>query len=219
MRQCPFLEINRASEAYHLGELRTARNPGDPAHILPPPVPLESRILDVGCGAGQTLLTAYPDRTTFGVDIDLAALRLGKTLTQDVQFACGKAETLPYRNNAFDFFTARVSLAYTNIPASLQEIQRVLKPGGMVWMTLHPMAVPWDLAKSANWKGKIFFGYIVANSLWLHWFRRQFSFLGRNESFQTERGMRRLLTQCGFQQVTAARRQHFVMTAQTRKPG
>ncbi len=205
--------MNRSSEAYHLGELRVAQDRSHPSHILPPPVPAESRTLDVGCGAGQTLLAAYPDRITFGLDIDIEALRLGRTLTRNVRFACGKAEALPYRNNEFDLVTARVSLAYTDIPMSLREIHRVLKPGGTLWMTLHPLSVPWAVAKHAHWKGKIYFAYIVANSMFFHFFHRQFSFFGRYESFQTELGMRRLLTRCGFRGVTVVRGHHFVMTA------
>lgn len=204
-----------ASRAYHLGELKTARDPADPAHILPPPVPLEWHILDVGCGAGQTLLTAYPDRITFGLDIDLEALRLGQTLTRNVRFACGLIETLPYREQAFDCVIARVSLAYTNLTVSLKEIRRVLKPDGSLWMTLHPISVPWGVARIVGWKGKVFFGYVALNSLLFHFFGRQFPFFGRYESFQTERGMRRALSQCGFRDVTLQRGNHFIMTART----
>ncbi len=68
-------------EAYHLDELRIAQDPSHPAHLLPPPVPASHRVLGVGCGAGQILLTAYPEQFTFGIDVDWSALRLGRRLT------------------------------------------------------------------------------------------------------------------------------------------
>jgi hypothetical protein len=41
----------------------------------------------------------------------------------------------------------RVSLPYTNINTSLMKVRRVLRKGGKLWMTLHP----------------IFFAYILLN--------------------------------------------------------
>ncbi len=170
-------------------------------------------MLDIGCGAGQTLIAAYPHQLTFGIDVDLSALRLGRTLTKNVGFACSKAEALPFRPGEFDLVVARVSLAYTDLRRSLTEIRRVLKPGGLLWMTLHPFAIPWTQAKGSNWKGKIFFTYILVNSLLFHLAQRQFSFFGKNESFQTERGIRRALQRYGFTNVVTEQKRHFLVTA------
>ncbi len=156
---------NALSEAYHLGELRIAQDPLHPSHILPPPVPAGTRVLDVGCGAGQTLTVAYPQLETFGIDVDLDALLLGERIAPNVRFTSGRAEQLPFADAQFDLVIARVSLAYTNIRQSLSEINRVLTPGGRLWITLHSFSVPWASAKTSNWKGKIFFAYIVLNSL------------------------------------------------------
>ena len=203
------------SEQYHLGELEVAQDPLHPAHILPPPVPAGSRVLDVGCGAGQTLIAAYGHQLTFGIDIDLSALRLGQTLTKDVAFVCSKAEALPFRPGEFDLVTARVSLAYTDIRRSLKEIRRVLKPRGLLWMTLHPFAIPWEQVKTSGWKGKPFFVYVVLNSALFHLTQRQFPFLGKYESFQTEGGIRRALQRCGFNDVTTRKDRHFLVTARS----
>ena len=170
-------------------------------------------MLDIGCGAGQTLIAAYPHQLTFGIDIDLSALRLGQTLTTDVAFVCSKAEALPFRPGEFDLVTARVSLAYTDIRRSLTEIRRVLKPGGLLWMTLHPFSIPWEQVKTSGWKGKPFFAYIVLNSFLFHLTQRQFPFLGKYESFQTEGGMRRALGRCGFSHVAIRQDRHFLVTA------
>ena len=174
-------------------------------------------MLDLGCGAGQTLIAAYPHRTTYGLDVDLPALKVGKTLSEDVRFCCGRAEALPYSDNAFDFIFARVSLAYTDIAKALSEVRRVLKPGGRLWITLHTWKVPWQAAKRANWRGKLFFTYIVANSLLFHLMQKQLSFLGRYESFQTESGMLRALRSSGFKDVEVTRNRHFLIQARTSK--
>src|SRR2546425_13354624 len=108
------------------------------------------RVQDVGCGVAQTLLTTYPARVTFGLDIDRDALKLGKSLTDRTRFVCGRAEALPWSNAQFDMVIARVSLAYTNINASLREIHRVLRRGGHPLMALHPLFVPWGQARGRN---------------------------------------------------------------------
>jgi SAM-dependent methyltransferase len=159
---------NVVSERYHRAELEAALDPNHPAHILPPAVPLSHRVLDLGCGAGQTLTAAYPDRLCFGIDIDLEALRLGRSLTDRVRFVCGRAEALPYAEEQFDLVVARVALAYTNIGPALKEIHRTLRNGGELWMTLHPFSIPWKLAKKASYRGRIFFRYLFANGLLFH---------------------------------------------------
>jgi SAM-dependent methyltransferase len=207
----------QVSETYHLDELRIALDPSHPAHILPPKVQPGSMVLDLGCGAGQTLIAAYPDQTTFGLDVDHSILKLGSKLSRDVRFCCGKAEELPYRDDTFDLVIARVSLAYTEIERSLHEASRVLKPGGRLWMTLHPWHLPLRMAQHGNWRGRLFFLYVVANSLSLHYLGKEFSLMGKRESFQTRSGMVRLLKKCGFGDICITRDKHFVIEARLEK--
>ena len=86
------------TDAYHLKEFAIAQDPTDPRHANPPPFPTDRRVLDIGCGAGQTLIACYGDRRPFGIDVALDALRLGRTLTNRVSFVCAAAERLPFRN-------------------------------------------------------------------------------------------------------------------------
>jgi ubiquinone/menaquinone biosynthesis C-methylase UbiE len=137
---------SQMSEHYHLAELRIALDPSHPAHLLPPALPRSQKVLDIGCGAGQTLFAVYADRVSFGLDIDFDALKLGRSLTGNVCFVCGRAEFLPFSHNYFDMIMSRVALPYTNISASLKEIHRVLRRGGQLWMTLHPFLIPWRQA-------------------------------------------------------------------------
>lgn len=199
---------------YHLAELKIALDSRHPAHILPPRLPVGHRVLDLGCGAGQTLIAAYSDRVAHGLDIDFTALRLGRSLTDRVCFACGATDALPYRAEQFDLVVARVSLPYTNIPASLREIRRVLKPGGTLWMTLHDFRLVWNQAKRSGLRGKLVFAYVVLNSTLLHIFGREFPLLGRYESFQTDRGILRALRRRNFDGISVAHKgAHFLVTA------
>ena len=198
---------------YHLAELKVALDSAHPKHILPPPLAASFRVLDVGCGAGQTLIASYPDRVTFGLDQDIEALRLGSSLTGKVRFVCGRAEALPYKSEQFDFVVARVSLPYTNINASLKEIRRVLRPSGSVWITLNSFSIPWKAVRTSNWKGKVFFAYILFNSIAFHLFQKNFSLLGRYESFQTERGITQALRRSNFEEISISRPGHFLVTA------
>jgi ubiquinone/menaquinone biosynthesis C-methylase UbiE len=204
------------SERYHRGELAVALDPNHPAHILPPPVSRSQRVLDIGCGAGQTLIAAYPDRVSFGLDMDLDALKLGRCLTDRVRFVCGTAEALPWPDGQFDMVIARVSLPYTDIGRSLAEIYRVLKKSGTLWMTLHPFSAVWRQAKSGNYKSWIFFAYILLNSAVFDLTQRQFPFLGRYESFQTRSGIARALRKKGFESISIGRGKHFLVTARSR---
>ena len=201
------------SELYHREELKIALDPTHPAHLLPPPLPPSRSVLDIGCGAGQTLKAAYPDRISFGLDIDLDALKLGKSLTSDVRFVCGRAEALPWPNNQFDRVIARVSLAYTNISASLQEIHRVLKCGGELWIVMNPFSIAWTQARSSTYKGWILFGYIVVNSAIFHFTGKQIPFRGRYESFQTKSGILRALQKNGFDDISIQMGRYFLVTA------
>ena len=200
---------------YHLSELKIALDPTSPNHILPPRLLTPGRVLDVGCGAGQTLLAVYPNRVTFGLDVDFDALQFGTTITNNVRFVCAKAEAMPYRSEEFNYVIARVSLAYTDISASLREIKRVLKPGGQIWMVLHTFSIARE-GRRNDWKGKIFLAYVALNSAVFHLVQRQFSFCGRYESFQTERGITRALRRAGFEEIAITRGDHFVVTAQVK---
>jgi ubiquinone/menaquinone biosynthesis C-methylase UbiE len=164
------------NEQYHNVELSIALDPTHPNHILPPPLPKSARVLDVGCGAGQTLIASYPDRLSFGTDVDLDSLRFGKALTKDIGFVNGRAEALPFKNQQFDLVIARVSLPYTNLALSLNEIRRVLRDNGEIWLRLHPFSIAWKQAQSRGYKSQIFFCYIVLNSLCFHIARIQIPF-------------------------------------------
>jgi len=100
------------SDPYNLNELQIALDPSNPRHSLPPAMPPSAKVLDVGCGAGQSLMARFDDRVSFGIDIDLAALQMGRSLSNRICFTNGKAEALPYKDATFDFVYARLAAIY-----------------------------------------------------------------------------------------------------------
>jgi ubiquinone/menaquinone biosynthesis C-methylase UbiE len=97
----------------------------------------DSRVLDVGCGSGWAtrLLADYAvnGRVT-GIDISDEMVNLARESSSsyaNVDFEVASAEQLPFPDNEFSHAFSMESLYYyRNIPKALQEIQRVLKPGG-----------------------------------------------------------------------------------------
>ena len=201
------------SGEYHRGELAVALDPTHESHILPPPTPQSARVLDVGCGAGQTLIAAYPDRITYGIDTDRDALVLGGTLTNRVRFVQAAAEAMPWRDASFDVVVARVALPYCKLDDALSEAHRVLAKGGRVWMTLHSFSIVWMQARRSGWKGWVHFAYVLVNSAAFELGLPQFRLGRRCESFQTKTGIRRALHRSGFGEVVVRKGRQFEVRA------
>jgi SAM-dependent methyltransferase len=188
----------------HQSEFEIARNPSDPRHIQPPLRESHRRILDVGCGMGQTLLTLPidPDAEAWGIDCDLDLIERGQKLAPaNIHLLQGHAEQLPFPDAHFDLVYSRVALPYTFLPKAIPEIARVLKPGGDFWTVMHPprwllKAARQEIA-SGNLRGVARYGLVGLNSIILHMFGRQFWIAGSCETVQTERAMHRLITGAG----------------------
>ncbi len=119
-------------------------------------VPAGSRVLDVGCGAGQMLRTlsrglANPETVEWvGVDCDPIALRLGERLGPPAHsLVQARGECLPFPSAHFSRVVCRVTLAYMNHCQAVQEMVRVMQPGGLLWLQVE------------NWR------YYLAQ-IWLH---------------------------------------------------
>jgi SAM-dependent methyltransferase len=103
--------------------------------------PLESLVLDLGCNTGKwSRELARKKLNVIGVDLDLGALREGNIQNTEnwrPQFANASAEALPLSSGKFD---AVICLDMLDIVPddcrAIQEIYRVLKPGGQLIITV-----------------------------------------------------------------------------------
>lgn len=207
---------------YHLAELRVAQDPSDARHILPPLGPEHRLVLDVGCGAGQTLIASRLPAATLavGVDPSLPAVKLGRSLDARLRLVCGAGESLPFARGRFDFVYSRVALPYMHIDRALAEMARVLRPGGTLWLTLHPWSrALQDMlaeARHLHLRATLHGVYVLANGLLLHASGKQFAWpFGRGgyESFQTCRGISRALRHAGFRDIAVTTGRFFVVSA------
>ena len=218
---------------YHLRELEIAQSPDHEGHILPELLPGDEAVLDIGCGIGQTLLELKKSRESksteadaqvkpcrfYGVDIDLESLQYGEQHFPDINYAHASAEELPFENEKFDFVYSRVGLPYTNIPQTLSEISRVLKPDGRIWLTMHPSSRTWRQLRESITGMKVkdifFRSYVLINGAFFDLTGRMFRMpvINKTESFQTNKSLRRSLTQQGFSDIEITRARHFLITA------
>ena len=209
--------MQTSSLAYHQGELRVALDVSNPQRLMPEPGKAQS-ILDIGCGAGQTMIALGTGRRIVGVDVDLAALRYASTAAdgEPLKVAGARGEQLPFRDAAFDYVFSRVAIPYMDIPSALAEMHRVLRPGGRLWLALHPIAIPLEQFHRGNLKGKVYAACTMLNGLWFHLTGRTFRLADAlGESIQTTRGMRVALRRAGFTAVAFRRTPvHFVVTAE-----
>jgi SAM-dependent methyltransferase len=97
-----------------------------------------TRVLDVGCGTGQTsafLARTYGCRVTA---VDLHPLMLKKAKERfrkeglQVKLVKGDAGALPFPGNSFDLVLIESVTVFTDLAQSLREYARVLKPGGVL---------------------------------------------------------------------------------------
>lgn len=96
----------------------------------------KSKLLDVGCGAGYSLMRATQDLdcNAVGVDPDPGAHGVGrfvKELVNQIEIKQGFAENLPFKERKFDVvYSSHVLEHVNNESKSLKEMKRVLKDDG-----------------------------------------------------------------------------------------
>lgn len=99
-------------------------------------------ILDVGCGGGRTvgkLAEVATEGKVYGVDYSEASIA-STARTNARRIALGRVEVrlasvsdLPFADDTFDLVTAvETHFWWPQLPSDIQEVQRVLKPGGLL---------------------------------------------------------------------------------------
>ena len=103
-------------------------------------IPRNAVILDIGCGGGWTvhkLAALAPEGKVIGLDYSAASIAVSCETNAEqikvgrVQIAEASVAALPFPDCTFDIVTAVETHYYwPNLPANMQEVHRVLKPGG-----------------------------------------------------------------------------------------
>lgn len=95
------------------------------------------RVLDVACGTG-ILARTIAERmgstgTVVGIDLNEGMLQVAKRKAPKIEWRQGHAESLPFDTHSFDATVSQFGLMFfEDRRAALQEMIRVLKPGGQL---------------------------------------------------------------------------------------
>lgn len=101
----------------------------------------QKEVLEVGSGRGggaAYIVNYLKPKVITGLDIAHNAVKLANRIhaTKNLKFIQGNAEKLPFDNESFDVVINVESChAYGSVPVFLQEVKRVLRPGGFFLCT------------------------------------------------------------------------------------
>jgi malonyl-CoA O-methyltransferase len=143
------------------------------------------RILDLGCGTGWAvprLRQQFPEAEIHALDFSPAMIARVPAVP-GCQARVGDAHDLPYAEDSFDLVFSNLMLQWTNEEQVLQEVRRVLKPGGILlasslgFSTLHELRHSWqavddkphvnaftDMRQVADGMLRLGYSQVVANS-------------------------------------------------------
>lgn len=126
---------------------------------LPDELPANARVLDLGSGTGfftAQLHGKYPVAQIIGVDIAQGMLQFARTTHADeIYWLGGDAENLPLADQSVDVIFSSLAIQWcSNLPQLMAELQRVLAPGGKLFVatlgpaTLHELKAAWQQVDS-----------------------------------------------------------------------
>lgn len=139
-----------------------------------------ARFLDLGCGSGGLARRAAVEHgcRAVGIDADVRALHAAREASAAdpclARFAAADMCRMPFADGAFDVVECSIALYYVEIRRGLEEIARVLRPGGVACVTI-PLLTWGRITRDAH-RGPRAFAYGLAhaaNGFWLSLTGRQ----------------------------------------------
>ena len=121
------------------------------------------KILDLGCGSGRhSVYLARRGFDVYGFDISEHGIKIAKGWLRKeklkASFKIGDVyKKLPYKDNFFDALISTQALHHNRIGSIrklIKEIERILKPGGIIFVTVSRMGPKKDIPKEKMWKIK-----------------------------------------------------------------
>ena len=137
-----------------------------------------SRILDVGCGTGQTAayLASEYGVTVTGIDlhpimVEKAKKRMKKEHLPVEILQCS-IEKVPLQDDTFDFVLSESVLSFVDKPTSLSEIYRLLKDDGQLIAIEFTINKPLETAIENEIKQFYGFESLLTEKDWIHHFKQ-----------------------------------------------
>ncbi len=99
--------------------------------------PLAPPVLDIGCGDGTFTRLLFPDPVEAGLDLQAGEIRRAQSKESHRHVLVSSATHLPFADGAFrNVFSNCVLEHIDGLDRALQEISRVLQPGGFLLTTV-----------------------------------------------------------------------------------
>lgn len=102
------------------------------------------KILDIGCGAGKNLESLSRFGETFGIDNSPEAIKFCKKRKLANQVYLRNSDNTKFPNNYFDIVVLLDVLEHVDEKPTLVEINRILKPNGLLILTVPAFSWLWS---------------------------------------------------------------------------
>jgi len=122
---------------------------------------LKTDLFDEACSEGIISSLSLPVKTTFGIDVSFSTAQSARKNNPNLQTLKADTRSLPIADHSFDVIISNSTLDHfkssNEILKSLKELERILRPGGQLLLTLdnglNPFvalrnALPFNLLKS-----------------------------------------------------------------------
>jgi SAM-dependent methyltransferase len=130
--KCPYF---CADLGYHVRSFDRQKSDATIAMLQRASISSASCVVDVGCGAGQTLRIVEelnPSVPLIGLDADESALEDGRALGERILFVRGQGERLPIAEGSASHIISRIAINYMHQARTMAEMIRTLSPDGRI---------------------------------------------------------------------------------------